>query len=147
MFCDWKEVDLCKERFIYVDSALSRCSSEKVGIKCLGRISLVAHGRRPSKPHFHGPIRRRISKRRQKKRVKIFINFTYLHKTQPGQKPAGDFPNFLEDISSPDIWASRFGCRLKYLTVSWRYSDSNRRNPQNLFDACLRHFKSGDKAS
>ena len=33
-------------------------------------------------------------RQRQKKRVKIFLNFTYLHKTQPGQKTAGNFPNF-----------------------------------------------------
>ena len=52
-------------------------------------------------------------RRRQKKRVKIFRNFTYLHKTQPGQKTAGNFPNFFEDICSPDVWVSRFGCRLK----------------------------------
>ena len=42
-------------------------------------------------------------RRRQKKRVKIFLNFTYLHKTQPGQKPAGNFPNIFEDIYSPDV--------------------------------------------
>ena len=29
----------------------------KIGIKCL----LVANGRKPSKPHFSGPIRRRIN--------------------------------------------------------------------------------------
>ena len=86
-------------------------------------------------------------RRRQKKRVKILLNFTYLHKTQPGQRPAGNFPNIFEDIYSPDVWVSRFGCRFKYLTVWWRYSDSNRQNPQNLIEACLRHFKSGDKTS
>ena len=26
-------------------------------------------------------------RRRQKKRVKVFLNFTYVHKTQPGQLP------------------------------------------------------------
>ena len=60
-------------------------------------------------------------RRRQKKRVKIFLNFTYLHKTQPGQKTAGNFPNFFEDIHSPDLWVSRYGCRLKYLMLSWSY--------------------------
>ena len=35
-------------------------------------------------------------RRRQKKRMKIFLNFTYLHKTQPGQKTVGNFPNFLK---------------------------------------------------
>ena len=40
-----------------------------------------------------------VNKRgRQKKCVKIFLNFTYLHKTQPGQKTAGNFPDFLEGI-------------------------------------------------
>ena len=33
-----------------------------------------------------------IKRRRQKKGVKIFIDFTYLRKTQPGQKTAGNFP-------------------------------------------------------
>ena len=35
-------------------------------------------------------------RRRQKKRVKIFLNFTCLHKTQPVQKTAGNFPYFLK---------------------------------------------------
>ena len=39
-----------------------------------------------------------VNKRgRQKKCVKIFLNFTYLHKTQPGQKTAGNFPDFLKE--------------------------------------------------
>ena len=64
-----------------------------------------------------------VNKRgRQKKCVKIFLNFTNLHKTQPGQKTAGIFPNFFEDIYAPYVWVSRFGCRFKYLTVWWRYS-------------------------
>ena len=29
--------------------------------------------------------------------MKIFLNFTYLHKTQPGQKTAGNFPYFLKE--------------------------------------------------
>ena len=33
----------------------------KIGIKCFSRILLVAHGRKPPKPRFYGPIRRRIS--------------------------------------------------------------------------------------
>ena len=28
--------------------------------------------------------------------MKIFLNFTYLHKAQPGQKTAGNVPNFLK---------------------------------------------------
>ena len=35
-------------------------------------------------------------RRRQKSPVKIFLYFTYSHKTQPGQKTAGNFPNFLK---------------------------------------------------
>ena len=31
--------------------------SVKIGIKCFSRFLLEAHGRKPSKPHFHGPIR------------------------------------------------------------------------------------------
>ena len=34
--------------------------------------------------------------------MKIFINFSYLYKTQPGQKTAGNFPIFFEDIYLPD---------------------------------------------
>ena len=34
---------------------------------------------------------------RQKKFVRSFLNFTYPHKTQPGQKTAGNFPNFFEE--------------------------------------------------
>ena len=55
------------------------------------------------------------------KSVKIFLNFTCPHKTQPGQKTAGNFPNFFEGIYSPDIWVSRFGCRFKYLKGSRSY--------------------------
>ena len=84
---------------------------------------------------------------RQKKPVKIFLNFTYLHKTQPGQKTAWDFPNFFKAIYSPDVWEYKFGCRLKYLQ-DWRsYCLSNRQNRRRLVETCLRHFKSGDKAS
>ena len=68
---------------------------QKIGIICFSRFLLVAHGRKPSKPHFHGPIKRRISEE-DKKCVKIFLNFTYLHKTQPGQKTAGNFRIFLK---------------------------------------------------
>ena len=41
-------------------SGLSRVSP-KIGIKCFSRVLLVAHGRKPLKPYFHGPIRGRIS--------------------------------------------------------------------------------------
>ena len=34
---------------------------KKIGIKYFSRCLLVAHGRKPQKPHLHGPIRRRIS--------------------------------------------------------------------------------------
>ena len=43
------------------------------------------------------PTNRTANKRRrQMKRVKIFLNFTYLHKAQPEQKTAGNVPNFLK---------------------------------------------------
>ena len=51
---------------------------------------------------------------RQKKCVNIFLNFTYLHKMQPGRKTAGNFPNFFEAIYSPDVWVSRFGIRQNF---------------------------------
>ena len=37
------------------------------------------------------------TRRRQKKPVKIFLDFTYLHKTQLGQNDADNFANFLKD--------------------------------------------------
>ena len=58
----------------------------KIGIKCSSRFLLVAQGRRPAKFHIHGPIRRRISEEDRKNVFKIFLNFTYLHKMQPGQE-------------------------------------------------------------
>ena len=69
---------------------------------------------------------------RQKKCVKIFLNFTYLHKTQPGQKTAGNFSDFFEGIYSADVWVSRFGCRFKYLAVSQSYSLSKTDEALNL---------------
>ena len=68
----------------------------------------------------------------QKKCVKIFLNFTYPHKTQPGQKTAVNFPNFFEGIYSPDVWVSRFGCRFKYLIVSRSYGVSKIDEALNL---------------
>ena len=49
--------------------------------------------------------------------MKIFLNFTYLHKTQPGQKAAGNFLNFFKTTTHqfcyPELDAflniSRFG--------------------------------------
>ena len=58
---------------------------------------------------------------RQKKCVRIFLNFTYPYKAQPGQKTAGNFPDFFEGIYSLDVWVSKFGCLFEYLTVSRSY--------------------------
>ena len=79
-----------------------------------GRFLLVAYGRKPSKPHFHGPIRR----------VKIFLNCTYCHKTQPGQKTIENFLKFLK-ISTRQVFGypcldaglntSRFGGDIAFL--------------------------------
>ena len=49
-------------------------------------------------------------------RRKISKNFTYLYETQPGQKIAGNFPNFLEHFYMPDVWVPSFGCRFN---TSW----------------------------
>ena len=35
--------------------------------------------------------------------------------------PPGNFPIIFEEIYSPDVWVSRFGCRLKYLMASRSY--------------------------
>ena len=39
----------------------TRNPNSKIGIKCFSRFLVVAHGWKPPKPHFHGPIRRPIS--------------------------------------------------------------------------------------
>ena len=68
----------------------------------------------------------------QKKCVKIFLNFTYPHKMQPGQETAGNFRNVFEGIYSLDVWVSRFGCRFKYLMVFselWRFQNRRGAKP------------------
>ena len=66
---------------------------------------------------------------RQKKCVKILLNFTYLHKTQPGQKTAGNSEFFLRYLLTRclgiQVWMSVY----------------------SRLAICLRHFKSGDKTS
>ena len=44
-----------------VNCLFCKPQSMKTGIKYFSQILLVAHGRKPSKSRFHGPIRRRIS--------------------------------------------------------------------------------------
>ena len=61
-------------------------------------------------------------RKRLKKRVKISPNVTFLHKTRPGQKLLEISQIFFEDVYSPDLWVSRFGCRFKYLTLWWSYT-------------------------
>ena len=51
---------------------------------------------------------------------------------QPGQKTAGDFPNFFEGIYSSDVWGSIFGCRFEYLMVSQSYGFSKTDEALNL---------------
>ena len=46
-------------------------------------------------PHFHGPIRPQIAKKTEET-CEDFLNFTYLHKTHPGQNTVSNFPNFLK---------------------------------------------------
>ena len=58
--------------------------------------------------------------KKTKETCENFLMFTCFHKTQPGQRNAENSPNFFEEIYSADVWVSRFGCRLKYLTVCWR---------------------------
>ena len=64
--------------------------------------------------------------------MKSFLEFTYLHKTQPGLKAAGNFPNIFEEIYLPDVLVSRFGCRFKYLMVSRSYGLSKTDERLNL---------------
>ena len=68
-------------------------------------LAVFAHGLLPEtfKDAFSRPNQTTNKRRRHEKRVKIFMNLTYLHKTQPGQKTAGNVPNFFEDIFSPDV--------------------------------------------
>ena len=53
--------DQQKSVFKRIMANVHKIPREKIGIKCFNRFLLVAHGRKPSKPHLHGPIRRRIS--------------------------------------------------------------------------------------
>ena len=59
---------------------------------------IFARGSRPEtfKGSFSRTNQTANKQRRQKKPVKTFLNFTFLHKTQQGQKIAGNFPNFLK---------------------------------------------------
>ena len=79
--------------------------------------------------------------------MKSFLNFNYLHKTQPGQKTAGNLPIFLkisthQMFAYPDLDAglntSRFGGDIAF---------SDRQHRPRLAKPCLCHFKSGDKSS
>ena len=69
---------------------------------------------------------------RQKKCVKIFLKFTYLHKTQPGQKLLETSRIFFEGIYSSNVWVSRFGCRFEYFMVSRSYGLSKTDEALNL---------------
>ena len=73
--------------------------------------------------------------------MKIFLNFTNLHKKQPGQKTARNFPNFFEDIYAPDVWDAG----LNTSQFSGDLAFSIRQHRPRLAKACLRHFQSGDK--
>ena len=68
----------------------------KIGLKCFSRLLLVVHGRKPSKPHFHGPIKQR---RRPKKPMKIFLNFTNLRKNTTRTENCRKFSKFFEKKS------------------------------------------------
>ena len=79
--------------------------------------------------------------------MKIFLNFNYLHKTQPGQKTAGNFPIFFEDIYSPDVWYPDLDAGLNTSRFGGDIAFSDRQHRPRLAKPCLRHFKSGDKTS
>ena len=108
----------------------------KIGVKCFSRFLLVARGQKLSKVSFSWTNQTANKRRRQKKRVTIFQDFTYLQKMQPRQKTAGNFQNLFEDIYSSDVWESRFGWLFEYLTVWWRYSVSDRQNRPRLAKPC-----------
>ena len=106
---------------------------DKVGIKCFGQFLLVAHGREPSKPHFHRPIRRRISEEDRRNVWRVFEILPTLIKRNQDKKPREISRIFLKiSARQPDVWVSRSGCRLKYLTVSWRYGLSKTDEALNL---------------
>ena len=86
-------------------------------------------------------------RRRQRKRVKIFLNFTYLHKTPPGQKTAGNFPNFLKTSTHQMFWYPGLDAGLNSSRFGGDLAFSERQNRRRLAKPSLRHFKSGDKTS
>ena len=70
---------------------------DKIGIKCFSRILLVAHGahgRRPSKPHFHGPIRQRISEEDIEETCEDFSKFYLPSQNATRTKNCWKFPTF-----------------------------------------------------
>ena len=61
-------------------------SSIERWIKCFSRLLLVAHGRKPSNPHFHGPIRWRISEEDRRNVWKFFSTLPTLIKRNQDKK-------------------------------------------------------------
>ena len=66
----------------------------KIGIKCSNQFLLVAPDQKTSKPHFHGPIRRRISQE-DKKLVRIFQILPIPSENASRAKKCWNFSEFL----------------------------------------------------
>ena len=89
-----------------------------------------------------------VNKRgRQKKCVKIFLNFTNLHKTQPGQKLLELSQIFLKISTHRMFGYLDLDAGLNTSVFGGDIAFSIRQHRPRLAKPCLRHFKSGDKAS
>ena len=84
----------------------------EIGIMCLSRLLLLAHGRKRLKPLSHGPTRQRINEEDKKIREE-FLNFPYLHIMQREQN-RWKFHEVFQGIYLQDVWVSRFVCQFKY---------------------------------
>ena len=62
-------------------------------------------------------------------------------------KDCWKFPDFFEDIYSPDVWVSSLDAGLNTSQFGGGIAFSDRQNRPRLAKPCLCHFKSGDKSS
>ena len=122
-------------------------SHTKIGIKCFSWFLLVAHGRKPSKPHFHGRIRWWISEEDRRNVWKLISTLPTFIKRNQDKKLLELSQIFLKMSTHhmfeyPDLDAglntSQFGGDIAFST--WQHRP-------RLAKPCLHHFKSGDKAS
>ena len=80
-------------------------------------------------------------RRRQKKCVKIFLNFTYPHKTQPGKKPQEISRIFLKMSTHQMFGYPGLDASLNTSRFGGDIAFSDKQNRPRLAKSCLCHFK------